>query len=84
MCSVYMYVIRQQKFAYNPSFIARGKERGMTQSYDKSPYTNRKNATRNFDYTTIENRLRKGVKTAFQLVIIAVNRFTGTQPSHWP
>ena len=39
----------------------------LTQSYDKTPYTNRKfenqrtthtNATKNFDYTTIADRLR--------------------------
>ena len=43
------------------------KGRDLTQSYDKSPYTNRKiqiaswqhkNATKNFDYTTIADRLR--------------------------
>ena len=42
-------------------------ERDLTQSYDKSPYTNRKiqkatwqhkNATKNFDYTKIADRLR--------------------------
>ena len=41
--------------------------RDLTQSYDKSPYTDRKiqkamwqhkNATKNFDYTTIADRLR--------------------------
>ena len=45
----------------------REKGRGLTQSYDKSPYTHRKiqkatwqqkTATKNFDYTTIANRLR--------------------------
>ena len=44
------------------------KERYLTQSYDKRPYThgkikkkgdNIKNATKNFDYTTIAGRLRK-------------------------
>ena len=43
------------------------KEGDLTQSYDKTPYTNRKfenqrtthtNATKNFDYTTIADRLR--------------------------
>ena len=43
------------------------KEGDPTQSYDKTPYTNRKfenqrtthtNATKNFDYTTIADRLR--------------------------
>ena len=45
----------------------REKGRDLTQSYDKSPYTDRKiqkstwqhkNATKNFDYTTIADRLR--------------------------
>ena len=44
----------------------REKGRDLTQSYDKSPYTDRKNpksnvtqknATKNFDYTTITDRL---------------------------
>ena len=43
------------------------KGRDLTQSYDKSPYTHRKikkqrentkNATKNFEYTTIADRLR--------------------------
>ena len=54
------------------------KERDPTQSYDESPYTNRKFnnqlTTQNFDYTTIVDRL------AIQLVWL--NRLTGTQPSH--
>ena len=46
---------------------SREKEGDLTQSYDKTPYTNRKfenqrtthtNATKNFDYTTIADRLR--------------------------
>ena len=46
---------------------AREKGRDLTQSCDKNPYTNRtiqkatwqhKNATKNFDYTTIADRLR--------------------------
>ena len=45
----------------------REKGRDLTHSYDKSPYTHRKtqkatwqhtNATKNFDYTTIADRLR--------------------------
>ena len=45
----------------------REKEGDLAQSYDKTPYTNRKfenqrtthtNATKNFDYTTIADRLR--------------------------
>ena len=47
--------------------LRREKEGDLTQSYDKNPYTNRKfenqrtthtNATKNFDYTTIADRLR--------------------------
>ena len=47
------------------SKFAREKEGDLTQSYDKTPYTNRKfenqrtthtNATKNFDYTTIADR----------------------------
>ena len=47
--------------------FAREKGRDLTQSYAKSPYTHRtiqkaswqhKNATKNFDYTTIADRLR--------------------------
>ena len=49
------------------SLISREKGRDLTQSYDKSPYTHRKiqkatwqhkKATKNFDYTTIADRLR--------------------------
>ena len=49
------------------SMLKREKEGDLTQSYDKTPYTNRKfenqrttrtNATKNFDYTTIADRLR--------------------------
>ena len=47
--------------------IQREKERGVTQSYDEKPYSNRKltqpinntkNVTKTFDYTTIAGRLR--------------------------
>ena len=53
-----------------PRLISKEKEkiRDLTQSYDKSPHTDRKiqkaserdhkNATKNFDYTTIADRLR--------------------------
>ena len=49
------------------TLLKREKEGDLTQSYDKNPYTNRKfenqrtthtNATKNFDYTTIADRLR--------------------------
>ena len=48
-------------------FIKEKKGRDLTQSCDKNPYTHRtiqkatwqhKNATKNFDYTTIADRLR--------------------------
>ena len=48
-------------------FIFRENGRDLTQSYDKSPYTQRKlevansqhkNATKTFDYTTITDRLK--------------------------
>ena len=41
-----------------------------------------KNVTKNFDYTTIADRRSVGVTTATQLMWY--NRFTGSQPSHWP
>ena len=49
------------------TYLPNEKGRDLTQSYDKSPYTDRKiqkatwqhkNATRIFDYTTIADRLR--------------------------
>ena len=49
------------------TFRIREKGRDLTQSYNKSPYSHRKiqkptrepkNATKNFDYTTIVDRLR--------------------------
>ena len=52
--------------------LTRGKGRDLTQSYDKSLYTQRKikkatwqhkNATKNFDYTRIADRHRTKVKT---------------------
>ena len=61
----------------------------MTQSNNNSPYAHRhvqkqrentKNATENFDYTTITKRRSIGVTTETKLVLW--NRFTGSQPSH--
>ena len=49
-------------------FYDRDKGRDLTQSYDKSPYTDKKikkatwrhkNAPKNFDYTKIADRLRR-------------------------
>ena len=54
-------------FLIKPSHEWREKGRDLTQSYDKSPYTHRiikktnattQNATKNFDYKTITDRLR--------------------------
>ena len=56
-----------KQYFENISRIQREKEGDLTQSYDRTPYTNRKfenqrtthtNATKNFDYTTIADRLR--------------------------
>ena len=55
------------KFSQMTRLIKEKKGRDLTQSYDKNPYTHRtiqkatwqhKNATKNFDYTTIADRLR--------------------------
>ena len=57
--------INSNEFHY--FFMGREKGRDLTQSCDKNPYTHRtiqkatwqhKNATKNFDYTTIADRLR--------------------------
>ena len=61
-CSVYLDFSKLMVL-----LIMREKEGDLTQSYDKTPYTNRTfenqrtthtNATKNFDYTTIADRLR--------------------------
>ena len=65
--------------------IEREKYRNRTQSYDKSPYTDRKiqkatwqhkNAIKNFDYTTIADRLRTVSWGSDS------HRLKGSQPSH--
>ena len=57
----------RDRYLYYCLLVQREKEGDLTQSYDKTPYTNRKfenqrtthtNATKNFDYTTIADRLR--------------------------
>ena len=57
----------QERLVSTLEHMQREKEGDLTQSYDKTPYTNRKfenqrtthtNATKNFDYTTIADRLR--------------------------
>ena len=65
-------------------FRLREKERDLTQSYDKSPYIHRniqkaKWQDKNFDYTTIANRLRmvsgsnnsypRGVRTPLNVLL---------------
>ena len=64
----YTTELNNKQLKYLPIFVfTREKEGDLTQSYDKTPYTNRKfenqrtthtNATKNFDYTTIADRLR--------------------------
>ena len=61
-----------------------------TQSYDKCPYTQRKiqqldnikNATNNFDYITIADRLGTVSLSNSSHPSGVGNRFTGAQPSH--
>ena len=72
--------------------FVREKGRDLTQSYDKSPCTDRKikkaqrDNTKTPPKTSITQRLRTdlrrsvGVTIATQLVLL--NRFTGSQPSH--
>ena len=68
------------------SLVEREKGRDPTQSYDKDPYTDgkiqkatwqHKDATKNFDYTTIADRLRP-VSWGND------SQLTGSQPSHSP
>ena len=68
-------------------------ERDLTQSYDKSPYTDRKiqkatqkhkNASKNFDYSSIADRIRTeslGNKSNGSHPTCVVNCFAGSQPS---
>ena len=67
------------------------KERDLIQSYDKSPYTDRKiqkatwqhkNATKNFDYTTIADRLRTVSWVTIITQRVGFNQLTGSQPWH--
>ena len=71
--------------------IVKGEKEGdLTQSYDKTPYTNRKfknqrtthKSHQNFDYTTIADDLGRSVGVATVIKLVWLNRFTGTQPSH--
>ena len=65
----------------------------LTQSYDKSPYTDKqiqnatwqnKNATKNFDYTTIADRLRTVSLGKDSHQLVWWKRLTGSEPSHSP
>ena len=65
-CQVYLCNIRKKLYSWQSPFL-REKGRDLTQYCDKNPYTHRtiqkatwqhKNATKNFDYTTIADRLR--------------------------
>ena len=66
----------------------REKGRDQTQSYFKNPYTDRKkqkatwqhtNATKNFDYTTISDRLRTVSWVTIAIQLVCLNWFTGSQ-----
>ena len=70
--------IRLKLSKYTPFLFAR-KEKGrdLIQSYDpKKNEVTTKNATKNFDYTTIADRLRT--------VSWSINWFTGSHHSHLP
>ena len=70
----------------------REKGRDRTQSIDKSPYThikitkkqrdNIKNATQNFDYTTIADRLRTVSLSNSSHPLVWLIRFMSAQPSN--
>ena len=69
----------------------REKGRDLTQSSDKSAYTHRKlqkakwqhkNATKNFDYTTIAVRSTPVSWSNDSHPAGVLNRFTGSQPFH--
>ena len=72
--------------------IAREKGRDLTQSYDKSPYTNRnvkrakwqhKQRHKKFDYTTVVDRLRTVSWSNHGYPTGVVNRFYGAHlPTH--
>ena len=72
-------------------WMKRENGRDLTQSYDKSPYTDRKiqkatwqhkNATKNFDYTKIAARLRTVSWGNDSHPTGVVEPFNGSQPSH--
>ena len=67
LISIKVSILWNAKLTFTQSIKEREKGRDLTQSYDKSPYTHRKiqkatrqhkNATKNFNYTTIADRLR--------------------------
>ena len=60
-------LLHDHRYAVSNPHIFKKKGRDLTQSYDKSPYNHRKiqkatrqhkNATKNFEYTTIADQLR--------------------------
>ena len=68
-----------------------GQKGDLTQSYDKSPYTDKKNpksnvTTQNPQKTSITQRLRTDLGLQVWVTIttqlVWLNRFTGSQPSH--
>ena len=80
--------VRQIRRDLSPT---REKGRDLTKSCDKSLYSHRKvqkvtwqhkNATKNFDYTTIADRLRTVSRVTAVTPLVWLNRFTCEQPSH--
>ena len=72
------------------TFSEKGKD--LTQSYDKSPYTDKKKSKKQRDNTktppktSITQRLRTDLGRSVWVMIatqlVWLNRFTGSQPSH--
>ena len=89
LLSVYAVSARQILYSY----ISREKERYLTQSYDKSPYTN-KNLKQTIDNTktppttSITQRLQTDLPVGRSVGVITaikpmwLNRLTGTKPSN--
>ena len=81
----------EYKFITTSILALREKGRDLTQSYDKSPYIDRKfrkatrqhkNVTKNVDYTTIAERLRTVSWGNDSHPTGVVKPVYGTQPSH--
>ena len=61
----------------------------MKQSYDKSPYADKKSKTQRHNTktppkTSIADRLRTSVGVMIATQLVWLNRLTGSQPSHSP